>query len=179
MAGTITNNVISYTDANGDIITGTISVADREITWSDGSKSCRADIDECADETHNCDDVVTYEYTCGNTDGSFTCDVNSDFILPILDDNGDLDDGYTFWTNQNSGFEAVIEWNSDGFISFDGVQTTISGTSFVYTDNQGNLVTGTLSADFKEITWSDGETFCRVDRDECLTRTSDCDLTTT
>ena len=179
MAGTITNNVISYTDGNGDTITGTISVADREITWSDGSKSCRDDIDECVDETHNCDDVVTYEYTCGNIDGSFTCDVNSDFILPVLDSDGNPDDGYTPWTNKNSGSEVIVVTNPDGTISFDGVQATVSGNSFVYTDGQGKEVTGTLSVDFKEISWSDGEIFCRVDRDECLTRTNDCDLATT
>ena len=179
MAGTITNNVISYTDANGDVITGTISVADKEITWSDGSKSCRADIDECTDETHNCDDAVTYEYTCGNVDGSFTCDINSDFILPTLDGNGNPTDGYTPWTNKNSGLEVAIVTNPDGTISFDGIQAIVSGTSFVYIDSQGTTVTGTLSADLKEITWSDGEIFCRVDRDECLTRTNDCDLTTT
>ena len=53
--------------------------------------------------SHTCDSDATYEYTCRNTDGSFSCDVNIAAILPTIDPTtGKPDDGFETWTDCTS-----------------------------------------------------------------------------
>ena len=54
-------------------------------------------------KSHTCDSDVTYEYTCRNTDGSFSCDVNIAAILPTIDTTtGKPDDGFETWSDCTS-----------------------------------------------------------------------------
>lgn len=54
-------------------------------TW-EGSK-CEIDVDECANETHNCDITMS---SCSNVPGGFTC---QHFIDPTEGRFPDFDDG--------------------------------------------------------------------------------------
>ena len=50
-------------------------------------KQCRVacgDIDECAHQTHDCDNTVTYDYECKNTLGSYACQMKLFDIIPTL-----------------------------------------------------------------------------------------------
>ena len=106
---TVSGNIITFGAA-----TGTISDDGKEITWDDQSLGtyCRTDIDECTDQSHTCDTDVTYDYTCRNTDGSFSCDVNIGAILPTIDPNtGKPDDGFETWSDCSSeGLFTSAHW---------------------------------------------------------------------
>ena len=149
------------------------------------------DIDECgADALDDCTNIATAggfadDFTCSNTIGSYTCDRGAGTLAPntaAWSEDGTGGDGLTPWTDESgnewtftkgtnaAGEEIVTITGLDATGAVDGV---INGNVITVPDptNPENPRIGTISADGKTITWTQGGTILqttgRADVNEC------------
>ncbi len=143
--------------------------------YREDGDSC-VDIDECAEETDNCDEAAV----CTNTEGSFTCECKDGYsgdgtsCTDIDECEDELDNCHddATCTNTPGGFTCECNNGYEG----DGVTCTPTGclSAGLDCDENADCIDdgGVFSCECKEFYEGDGET-C-TDIDECLTDNGGC-----